>query len=193
VPIVHLATPVRVVAQLTFLIWFLMELRQRLRTRAGATNADRHSLSIVWLFGAAGAVAGAILGASVPGAGLAPRGPFLIAGLVVAWAGMLLRGWCFHTLGQYFTFNVMTSGDQPVIDKGPYALLRHPSYAAIEIILAGVGLLYSNWLSLIALVVVPFLGLAWRIRVEEEALRRDLGGRYQAYAATRKRLIPFIW
>jgi isoprenylcysteine carboxyl methyltransferase (ICMT) family protein YpbQ len=39
-----------------------------------------------------------------------------------------LRGWSFAALGQYFTFTVMVSSDQPVVTAGPYRVLRHPSY-----------------------------------------------------------------
>ncbi len=35
--------------------------------------------------------------------------------------------------------------------------------------------------------------LAYRIRVEEQALLNDLGERYRSYAATHWRLIPVIW
>jgi protein-S-isoprenylcysteine O-methyltransferase Ste14 len=48
-------------------------------------------------------------------------------------------------LGHYFTFTVMTSANQPVITTGPYRVLRHPSYAGILLVLAGIGLSYGNW------------------------------------------------
>jgi protein-S-isoprenylcysteine O-methyltransferase Ste14 len=35
--------------------------------------------------------------------------------------------------------------------------------------------------------------LAYRIYVEEKALFEDLGDRYRTYAASHKRLIPFVW
>ena len=36
-------------------------------------------------------------------------------------------------------------------------------------------------------------GLVFRIRVKERALTRNLGDGYRSYAATHKRLVPFIW
>jgi protein-S-isoprenylcysteine O-methyltransferase Ste14 len=36
-------------------------------------------------------------------------------------------------------------------------------------------------------------GLVFRIRVEERALPQNLGDDYRNYAATHKRLVPFIW
>jgi protein-S-isoprenylcysteine O-methyltransferase Ste14 len=47
--------------------------------------------------------------------------------------------------------------------------------------------------SLVLLTVAASCGLVYRIRVEERALSRDLGGKYQLYAEGRKRLVPFIW
>jgi protein-S-isoprenylcysteine O-methyltransferase Ste14 len=64
----------------------------------------------------------------------------------------------------------MTSADQPVITSGPYRVLRHPSYAAILLILGGVGLSYGNWLSAVALILLPLVGFINRIHLEEAAL-----------------------
>jgi protein-S-isoprenylcysteine O-methyltransferase Ste14 len=43
------------------------------------------------------------------------------------------------------------------------------------------------------MVVLPTMGLLWRIRVEEAALRAGLGDRYIEYCKGRARLIPGIW
>jgi protein-S-isoprenylcysteine O-methyltransferase Ste14 len=119
--------------------------------------------------------------------------PLLGISLCFIWAGIGLRLWSFKTLGRYFTFTVMTSRDQPVINSGPYRVLRHPSYAAILLILAGIGISLANWLSLAALIGLPLIGLLNRIRVEEAVLSATLGDRYTMYASGRKRLIPFVW
>ncbi len=41
--------------------------------------------------------------------------------------------------------------------------------------------------------VLPTLGLVHRIHIEEGALEDDLGDAYRAYAANRKRVIPWVW
>jgi protein-S-isoprenylcysteine O-methyltransferase Ste14 len=58
---------------------------------------------------------------------------------------------------------------------------------------AGLSLFIGNWLSLAGLIIAVTFGLVFRIRVEERALSQTLGDRYRDYAATRKRLVPFIW
>lgn len=176
----------------TLVIWALFELRQALNRRAGATSMDRGSLAVVRLSAVAGALLAAVLVRVSATAFPATLAVFAV-GLLLIWSGIALRVWCFQTLGRYFTFTVMTSPDQRVVDSGPYRLLRHPSYAAILLILAGIGLTYGNWLSLAALVVLPLAGFVNRIRIEESALSATLGNAYTTYASRRRRLIPFVW
>jgi protein-S-isoprenylcysteine O-methyltransferase Ste14 len=43
------------------------------------------------------------------------------------------------------------------------------------------------------MVVLPTMGLLWRIKVEEAALRAELGDRYIEYCKGHARLLPEIW
>src|SRR5262249_17856597 len=81
---------------------------------------------------------------------------------------------------------------QRVIATGPYALVRHPMYVGVLVMLAGVPLaLGSYWGLLLVLAAVPILVL--RILDEEHMLRRELDG-YEAYARNvRWRLVPGVW
>ena len=76
---------------------------------------------------------------------------------------------------------------------GPYRFVRHPAYSALLLAAAAGGLYVGNWLSLVALVVAVTAGLVYRITVEERALSQDVGAAYREYAATHKRLVPFVW
>lgn len=139
-------------------------------------------------------VVGAIIGQrAFPSAVIGARSLTSWIGLVIVWCGAGLRFWSFRTLGHYFTFTVQTSADQPVISAGPYRVIRHPSYAGVLLAAGGVGLVISNWASLAFLVASITCGLGYRINIEERALSEDLGGRYQSYARSRKRLVPYIW
>jgi protein-S-isoprenylcysteine O-methyltransferase Ste14 len=108
-------------------------------------------------------------------------------------AGLVLRGWSFKALGQYFTHTVMVSSDQPVIATGPYRVLRHPSYTGIVLASIGAGLASANWAGLAGGLVPTLAFLLWRIHVEENALATTLGERYRVYAAQHKRLVPLVW
>lgn len=175
-------------------IWLAVEFRQIRRTRPAATKAQDRCSRVFAFAPLAGITIGAVLSWTTPDAAIRP--PWLIAaiGFAALSCGGALRLWCFRTLGEYFTFEVMTSSDQPVIASGPYRLVRHPSYAGITLTSLGVVTLMSNWLSLGVAAAGTVVALVAAIKVEERVLHRELGDAYRAYvAATPYRLIPFIW
>ena len=114
-------------------------------------------------------------------------------GTALLFAGSLLRRHCWRMLGRYFTGNVQTVDRQPVIDKGAYAYVRHPSYTAGVMMFVGIGFALGNWLS----VAVTFLSAAavytYRVRVEERALISALGAPYLEFMRTRKRFVPYLF
>lgn len=82
--------------------------------------------------------------------------------------------------------------DQPVASTGPYALVRHPMYLGIALILLATPFaLDSEWAFPWALAAVACL--VWRLIEEERFLSGHLPG-YDAYRRhTRYRLIPYVW
>jgi hypothetical protein len=48
-------------------------------------------------------------------------------------------------------------------------MLRHPSYTGLLLVFAGVGLMWGNWLSAVAAVVLVLIALVHRLRIEERA------------------------
>lgn len=169
------------------------ELLQALHVRRGATRVSVRAeivframfFSAIVLFPIGRAVApGAVIGAGV----------WLFAGgAVIGWLGLLLRWWSFASLGQYFTVVVKTSADQPVVERGPYRVLRHPGYTGLLLAMAGGGVMFGNWVSAVGAVGVVLIALIYRLRIEERALSAALGERYREFAAGRARLIPYVW
>jgi len=173
-------------------IWVTLEARQGLRRRTGASVRDRGSYFLVVAGVAAGWIA-TVAALHVPGAAFGAEAAVLSVGFVLTWVGIAVRLWAFHTLGDYFTFRVQTSADQPVVTDGPYRFVRHPGYTGILLTLIGLSLLYGTCIGVAAMIVIPTAGVVHRIRVEERALDADLGPAYRAYAAGRKRLLPYVW
>lgn len=134
-------------------------------------------------------VATAADGLDMPGGRTWP----VVAGFVIAWGGFAFRIWAIRTLGRYFTKTLTTVDDQPVIDFGPYRLVRHPSYTGLVAILFGIGVMLGNWLSLALCFGTTLGAFTFRMLSEERMLRRELGEPYERYAATHKRLIPGVW
>ena len=155
---------------------------------------DRGSMRVVFV-----AVGLAIIGAFAapfvsPAASFpAHRAAWFFFGLAVLISGSLLRRSCFRALGRFFTGAVAIQPEHRVIISGPYRFVRHPSYTAALLILAGIGLALGNWLSILICVVVGLCAYTYRAHVEERALLSALGGEYERYMATRKRFIPFIY
>jgi protein-S-isoprenylcysteine O-methyltransferase Ste14 len=81
---------------------------------------------------------------------------------------------------------------QTVISTGPYAIVRHPMYAAAVVMAVGAPLALGSWWGLLA-VVGLIAALVWRIFDEEELLLDDLPGYTEYTQHVRYRLVPFVW
>jgi protein-S-isoprenylcysteine O-methyltransferase Ste14 len=81
---------------------------------------------------------------------------------------------------------------QAVITTGPYALVRHPMYVGVLIMVVGVPLALGSWWGLL-IVLASIAILMLRILDEEKMLQDELEG-YDAYArGVRYRLVPGLW
>jgi protein-S-isoprenylcysteine O-methyltransferase Ste14 len=181
--------------KVTIAAWGMMELSQRSQpSREAATKIAGIGGRLVALaFVIATTVVATLTPRVFPAAAIRPGAVAFAAGMVVLLAGLVLRGWSFKALGQYFTHTVMVSSDQPVIASGPYRVLRHPSYTGIILAAIGIGLASANCADLAGLLLLTLTALLWRIRIEEAALMTTLGDRYRVYAAQHKRLVPLVW
>jgi protein-S-isoprenylcysteine O-methyltransferase Ste14 len=103
-------------------------------------------------------------------------------------------------VGFYFVLRENTYGaatirveeNQRVISTGPYAIVRHPMYAAALILMLGIPLALGSWWGLLAFAPgVP--ALVWRILDEERLLKRDLPGYAEYMQRMRFRLIPGLF
>jgi protein-S-isoprenylcysteine O-methyltransferase Ste14 len=114
-------------------------------------------------------------------------------GLAIVLAGAGLRDWAIVTLGRYFRREVTIEPGQRIVRRGPYRVLRHPSYAGLLLIFAGFGLTFGSWVSAAVVLLIVFAGMLPRIRVEEHALARAFGPEYSDYAETTARVLPHVW
>lgn len=118
--------------------------------------------------------------------------PLFVAGLLMILLGSVLRRYCWRTLGKFFTGDVKARSDQPVIESGPYRLVRHPSYTAGMMMFIGVGLALGSWVSVALLTVATVATYTYRVVIEERALLEAIGEPYRAYMKERKRFIPYV-
>jgi protein-S-isoprenylcysteine O-methyltransferase Ste14 len=155
---------------------------------------DRFEWSLVAVAGFVGLGAGlAFLAVSQHAASFAGGWVTFALGELVFVVGLALRFWAVLTLGRFFKITVSIQEGHRVVRSGPYRLLRHPSYTGLLVALLGLGLALQTWLGLLALIVLPSIGVLIRIRVEESVLIEALGQDYVSYAAETRRLIPGLW
>jgi protein-S-isoprenylcysteine O-methyltransferase Ste14 len=118
------------------------------------------------------------------------------AWLVVVADALVLAGYLIFFLTvreNSFASRVIEVEDgQRVISTGPYAVVRHPMYTGIALMMVFAPLALGSWWAVIpALTTPPFLML--RILDEEEALVAQLPGYTEYTQRVRWRLIPGVW
>jgi protein-S-isoprenylcysteine O-methyltransferase Ste14 len=87
---------------------------------------------------------------------------------------------------------IETYAGQALVSTGPYAIVRHPMYAAATALYLATPVALGSWWALLpALVFVAVF--VFRIRNEEEVLVRELAGYDEYRRRVRYRLVPFVW
>lgn len=100
-----------------------------------------------------------------------PTRSSLVAGLIVASVGELIRIWAAGHIEK----------GREITRSGPYRFVRHPLYLGSTLI--GIGFAIAAWSVPVALLCVLYLGLtlAAAVRTEEATLDARFAGEYTAY------------
>lgn len=171
----------------------LLRERARFTKAEGAKPWDRILVGIVGVYGPMAMMVVAGLDRRI---GWAPVIPVIgqhLAAVAVA-GGYGVAVWAM-VVNPYFSAVARIQRDrgQVVVTEGPYAVVRHPSYAgALIVSLALPVMLDAMWAMAPALLVA--VALIIRTMLEDAMLIEELDG-YRAYAAEKTpcRLIPEIW
>ena len=82
-----------------------------------------------------------------------------------------LRIWTMASLGEYWTTRIVSVPDAPLVRGGPYRFLRHPNYIVVMGEIVVLPLVFGALWIAAAFAVLNGTVLAWRIAVEEAALK----------------------
>lgn len=97
----------------------------------------------------------------------------LAAGLAIFGFSKALKMWVISTLGVRWTFRILVLPGARPVTHGPYALLRHPNYAAVIGELIGMALIVAAPITGASSIV----GYGWLLRrkmaIEDRALGRQ--------------------
>jgi len=110
---------------------------------------------------------------------------FILGDLIILWS-MVVNKW-FSKL-----FRIQTERGQMVVDKGPYAYVRHPGYLGWIMISMSIPLILGSLLSVIPTCLLLIL-IFTRTYMEDITLIKELNGYYEYTLKVRYRLITGIW
>jgi protein-S-isoprenylcysteine O-methyltransferase Ste14 len=114
--------------------------------------------------------------------------------LAVVAAGYALVFWAM-LVNRFFSsvVRIQSERGQHVIDRGPYAVIRHSGYSAGILIMLASGVALGSWLAAAFLVAVVLPFLLYRVFNEDRVLQSQLTG-YAEYARRVPwRLVPGLW
>lgn len=129
-------------------------------------------------------------------------------------AGSLFRYWAQTTCSQFFTWELSIRPGHKLCTRGPYSIVRHPSYTGLYVLCPGLVLfafsrhtLFSeciSWMSspayygycAVVMVLVATVNVSFTKRAvkEDEMLKREFGKEWEDWAVkTKYRIFPGIW
>jgi protein-S-isoprenylcysteine O-methyltransferase Ste14 len=184
---------IRLLASIVCACWWVAEFtRSRLRDKKPLRDSDRGT-SRLWDASHLLAVIGIVVGFTPLGQVRTGERYIEVSGLLLMFAGIILRGFAIFTLGKYFTGKVQILTEHRLVRDGLYRHIRHPAYTGALVAHLGLGLAFANWISFLLIFCPVLFAALRRIQVEEEVLREAFGREYTEYANKTKRLLPGIY
>src|SRR6266850_720966 len=104
-----------------------------------------------------------------------------------------MRDWLVQCLCRFFSVDVAIEPDHELIERGPFRMVRHPSYTGVLLAFVGLALTLGNWAALLVILLPISAAFIHRMNVEENALSSALGSQYTDYIQRTKRLVPFVY
>ena len=116
--------------------------------------------------------------------------PFWL-GAAVTIAGLLFAVWAREHLGRNWSRSVTIKEGHELITSGPYGVVRHPIYTGILAGFLGTAIAISQVRGFVVVVLI-FLALWIKLRMEEQWMRSEFGETYATYSRRTAALVPFL-
>lgn len=97
------------------------------------------------------------------------------------------------TLGKEWSLTARLVEGHKLATSGPYAYVRHPIYAGMLGMLVATGLAVSHWISLLAALLIFFIGTVIRMRSEDRLLHEAFGEQFENYAQRVSAIVPGLY
>ncbi|BBM84527.1 methyltransferase family protein [Candidatus Uabimicrobium amorphum] len=115
----------------------------------------------------------------------------IIAANAVVMVGLIIVFWVFKA-NSYAARTIEVFDGQELVSTGPYAIVRHPMYTGVQLMLLATPIALGSYWMLIPFALSP-LFFYFRIKNEEKVLCEQLDGYLQYREEVRYRMFPYIW
>lgn len=118
-----------------------------------------------------------------------PPGTFVsLLGMALTVAGQAFRMLAMNGLKEQWTTRIIVLPGKEPVGTGIFAKIRHPNYLGVIMEVAGLPLVFGNWVSFVVFSILNGILLAARIKEEERAMQ-DLPG-YASSLGELNRFLP---
>ena len=113
-------------------------------------------------------------------------------GMALDLAGVAFAIWARITLGRNWSGIAEVKQSHELVQRGPYAIVRHPIYTGLLIAMVGTALTVGRLSSYLG-VLSGLAGILLRVRAEDTLMAEEFPAAHPAYRARTKTLIPLVW
>jgi protein-S-isoprenylcysteine O-methyltransferase Ste14 len=116
----------------------------------------------------------------------------VLAAMILAPVGPLFGWLAVLHLGKQLRILAGLYEDHELVRTGPYAIVRHPVYASLFLMMLATGLLFARWPLLLLGVALYVAGTEIRIHAEEGLLRSRFGEEFEEYRRKVPAYLPLV-
>jgi len=121
-----------------------------------------------------------------------PGPPRIVASMVLGPVAAVFGWLAVRHLGKQLRILAGLYADHELIRTGPYAIVRHPVYASLFIMMLATGLLFARWPLLLLSIALYIAGTEIRIHAEEGLLSARFGAEFEEYRRKVPAYLPFL-
>ncbi len=116
----------------------------------------------------------------------------IAASMAVAPLGAIFGWMAVQHLGKQLRILAGLYPDHELVRTGPYAVVRHPVYTSMFLMMLATGLLLAWWPLFLLGIVLYIAGTEIRVRAEEGLLKSRFGAEFEEYQRTVPAYLPFV-
>jgi protein-S-isoprenylcysteine O-methyltransferase Ste14 len=117
--------------------------------------------------------------------------PVRVVADLLAVVGVAILLWARTILGGNWSSAVTLKENHELIERGPYAWVRHPIYSGLLLLSLATAIHYATLGGFVVLALAS-IGFAFKMRQEEHLMTEHFPDRYPAYRARVKAIVPFV-